>query len=155
MTRVAALLATLVLAAVSLVACSSDGNAESSATATPSETMAPAEGGSTAVDATLTEFMIDLGESSAPAGTITITATNSGTVPHELVVARTDLAADALPIGDAGVDESALDVIGEIGEFPAGETLDGSFDLEPGHYVFFCNVPGHYQAGMRTEFTVS
>ena len=28
-------------------------------------------------------------------------------------------------------------------------------DLEPGHYVLFCNLPGHYRLGMRSDFEVT
>jgi hypothetical protein len=44
----------------------------------------------------------------------------------------------------------------------AGDTCNGTFDLEPGDYVLFCNlvheeegeIENHFQLGMRTEFTV-
>jgi hypothetical protein len=52
-------------------------------------------------------------------------------------------------------------VIGEIEEFPPGETRSATFVLEAGAYVFICNVfeeeeegEAHYELGMRTAFTV-
>jgi uncharacterized cupredoxin-like copper-binding protein len=37
----------------------------------------------------------------------------------------------------------------------AGETKSGNFELTPGHYVIFCNLPGHYAKGMYGTLTVS
>ena len=81
------------------------------------------------------------------------------------MVVRTDLAPDTLPTTDEGaVDEEGdgVELIGEIEEFPVGETRTTEFDLEPGSYVLFCNVvveeegevEAHYSEGMRVGFTV-
>ena len=66
---------------------------------------------------------------------------------------------------DGAVDEEGggITVIGEIEPFAPGQTMNASFDLEPGSYVFVCNVvededgetESHYQNGMRAAFTVS
>lgn len=136
-----------------LFACSSDDSGSSptaSATAAAtSESMAD-----TAVEATLTDFAFTLSADSAPAGLVTFTAKNEGATPHELVVIKSDLAPDALPVTGGLVDESAVDFIGEIEEFPAGESQTAAFELEAGKYVLICNVAGHYQLGMHAAFTV-
>jgi uncharacterized cupredoxin-like copper-binding protein len=69
-------------------------------------------------------------------------------------VIKTDLASDALPTANAQVDEGQVDVAASIPEYAAGETKEVSVDLEPGSYVFICNVAGHYDLGMRAGFTV-
>jgi uncharacterized cupredoxin-like copper-binding protein len=143
----ALLFAVGVLSLPVLAACSSDSE---DATATE----ATRDGAETTVSATLSEFVVELGASSAPAGEITFEAENTGTLSHELVIVRSDAAPDALPLDGAVVDESAIDVIGEIPEFAAGATDAGTFKLEPGNYVVFCNVAGHYQGGMHAAFTV-
>jgi uncharacterized cupredoxin-like copper-binding protein len=123
-------------------------------------------GGGGTVDITLQEFSVLPAQDSAPAGEVTFEATNDGPDDnHELVVIRTDLAAEELPTAEDGsVDEAGegIEVIGEIEEFPPGETQSATFDLEAGNYVLICNVveehegeiEAHYSLGMRTGFTV-
>ena len=36
-----------------------------------------------------------------------------------------------------------------------GATKTITIDLKPGHYVLFCNLPGHYAAGMHQDFWVT
>ena len=44
---------------------------------------------------------------------------------------------------------------GEIPDVEAGETKSEEFELTPGKYVIFCNLPGHYAGGMYGTLTVS
>lgn len=37
----------------------------------------------------------------------------------------------------------------------AGATTTLTVNLKPGHDVFFCNLPAHYQMGMHVDVTVS
>ncbi len=122
-------------------------------------------GGGGTVEVTLQEWSVIPAEESAPAGEVTFEVENVGpNDPHELVVVKTDLAADALPTTEGKVDEEGegIEFIGEIEEFPVGETQSQAFDLEPGNYVLFCNIveeeeggeiESHYEMGMRTGFT--
>jgi hypothetical protein len=124
-------------------------------------------GGGGTVAVTLQEFSIIPDSDSAAAGEVTFEATNEGpNDPHELVVIRTDLASDALPMSEeGGVDEEGEgidEVIGEIEEFPVGETESATFALDAGSYVLICNVveeedgelESHYVEGMHTSFSV-
>jgi hypothetical protein len=121
------------------------------------------EGGGT-VAATLQEFAIAANPSSIAAGEVTFEAENIGPDDlHELVVIRTDLTPDALPTNaDGSVDEGGegVEAIGEIEEFPVGETQSMTLDLDAGSYVLICNIydadeqEAHYQEGMRLAFTV-
>jgi hypothetical protein len=127
----------------------------------------PSRGAETAVSATLQEYEIGLSATSVPSGTVTFTATNEGPdAEHELVVLRTNLAPDALPTkDDASVDEDGqgLEIVGEIPEFPPGQTGTVALPLAPGHYVLICNLvteengqlESHYAFGMRTALTVT
>lgn len=105
----------------------------------------------------LAEYAVTSTPSAVGAGSVEFTARNAGTIAHELVVIRTELAEDQLPVSEGTVDENAegIEVIGEIEEFDAGGERTASFELSAGNYVLICNVPGHYQLGMRTRFRVT
>ncbi|MEZ5063003.1 MAG: hypothetical protein R2700_16115 [Solirubrobacterales bacterium] len=78
----------------------------------------------------------------AQSGSTAIEAENVGKMPHELVLAKSDLDPAKLPTeGGGGVDEAALDIVGETGDVEPGETGTVNADLEPGSYVMFCNLP--------------
>lgn len=157
-TRFVLLFAMGALSLALLAACSSDGEDDAEATteaaATEAATEAAGEAAETTVKATLSEFAIALDNATAPAGEVTFEADNTGALPHELVVVRSDAAPDALPVEGAQVDESGLDIVGRIAEFAAGGTESGTFTLDAGTYILFCNIAGHYQGGMTTAFTV-
>ena len=88
----------------------------------------------------LSEFVVNVDSSSISDGEAEFTIENVGAFPHNLVVARTDLAAGSLPLAEAGgVDESQLDVVGGVAPFePGTESLE--LELASGNYVLFCNV---------------
>jgi uncharacterized cupredoxin-like copper-binding protein len=143
-----------------LAACSS--SASPSGSTAPDES-AGADG--TTVEVTLQEFAIVLGETSAPAGTVTFAVTNDGPdLIHEFVVIRTDLAAADLPVDDTtgAVDESGdgIEVVDELEDVEVGSTVELTVDLEAGAYVLICNIDegtpdtSHYHNGMRAAFTV-
>ena len=109
------------------------------------------------VNVELGEFTLVPDVSSVAAGDIEFVATNIGDIEHELVVLKTDLAPDALPVADGRVTESApgIDEIGEIETFAAGTTESATFALAAGNYVLICNIVDHYEAGMTAAFTVT
>ena len=105
---------------------------------------------------TLKEWSLTPDKTSVPSGGETFVATNAGTVKHELVVIKTDLAPDSLKLSGDEVDEKASgQKIGEIEEFSPGKTERATFNLQPGKYVLFCNIPDHYRQGVRTGFEVT
>ena len=109
------------------------------------------------VNVELGEFTLTPDVSSISAGDIEFVAANVGDIEHELVILKTDLAPDALPVADGRVTESAagIDEIGEIETFAAGTTESASFTLAAGNYVLICNIVDHYEAGMTAAFTVT
>jgi uncharacterized cupredoxin-like copper-binding protein len=122
-------------------------------------------GGGGTVAVTLQEFSIGTDPTSADAGEVTFEATNEGPNDiHEFVVFKTDLALTDLPTDENGAvveDGEGVELIGEIEDVEVGDTKSVTLDLEPGAYVFICNIwdeeeqEAHYQEGMRTSFTVS
>ena len=103
------------------------------------------------------DYAFGLDKSTAPAGQISFTATNSGPTNHEFVVFKTDLAPDKLPLvaDKSKVDEEGegLHHIDEIGDLNVGDSKTLTVTLEPGAYVFVCNLPAHYAQGMYVAFT--
>ena len=100
----------------------------------------------------MTEFKFLPKTLSAKAGRLRVTAKNVGKVQHEFVLIRTKRAASKLP--RKGNQASEKGAIGEIGEQKRGRSASKTFRLKKGRYVFICNVPGHYQAGMRGSLVV-
>ena len=101
------------------------------------------------------EWAFGTGVDSMPAGTVTFEMLNEGAVVHDLWVVRTDLAYDALPVeGGLAVTGGANEVIDKVLETDAGTTISLTVDLAPGSYALICNIPAHYQLGMRAPFTI-
>ncbi len=88
------------------------------------------------------------------AGTVKFGIRNSGTLVHQFDLIKTDLAPDQLPIDGATATARADVLVKQLKSIGAGVVATVSADLQPGRYVIICNVPGHYQLGMRTAFTV-
>jgi uncharacterized cupredoxin-like copper-binding protein len=93
------------------------------------------------------------------AGKHTIGYTNDGTIPHEIVMFRTDLPANDLPTeanGDVNEESPLLTNVADSGDaLAAGGTKSfTTHALAPGHYVAVCNLPGHYKLGMKLDVTV-
>lgn len=160
--RSAARVGALILGATAmfaLVACSSDDSGSdntATATATATEDAGSGDEATSTVTVTLgapSELELEVAPASVPAGTVTFEIANEGALLHEFVLIKTDSAAADLPATGGAVDESALDVIGEVADIDPG--ADGNFeaDLEAGAYLVLCNIPGHYLT-MNTAFTV-
>jgi plastocyanin len=111
------------------------------------------------------DFKVVLDRSTVTAGKIEMSAKNSGSMEHEVVVYK--LALKDLPIKpDSSVDEDqvAEDVKqGEIEHVAARSNKSGTFDLKPGTYAVFCNLETkmsdgstllHYPKGMKAELVV-
>ena len=155
------LLLALLLATVAVAACGDDDDDDAVAatpapTASPAATTAAAPAGGAVVEVSLTEFSLTPAvDAAAAAGGITFQVSNVGVVPHEFVVIRSDAAPDALPQAAGVVDESQVEVMGRIDQWPGeGETREATFSLTPGRYLLICNLVGHYQLGTTAAFTV-
>lgn len=91
-------------------------------------------------------------------GKSNFTISNFGNVPHELLVFKSPLDPSAYPTDAAG---NIKEEGGGVLLVSDGENIDpgGSqvrtIDLKPGKYVFVCNIPGHFKAGMFTVVTIS
>jgi uncharacterized cupredoxin-like copper-binding protein len=92
-----------------------------------------------------------------PAGDVTFEVTNdSKEMLHEMLVAPVADLTKPLPYvsSDFRVDEEASKDLGEVSELDPGKSGSLTINLTPGTYILFCNVAGHYMAGMWTLITV-
>jgi uncharacterized cupredoxin-like copper-binding protein len=113
----------------------------------------------TTVDATVSDFKVELSQASAVAGKIAFAVTGGGPSTHEMVAFKTDLPEDQLPVVSSTkkVDEAAATVkhfAPEAENVAKGGSKKVVLDLPVGKYVFICNVPGHYSLGMHAAFEV-
>jgi uncharacterized cupredoxin-like copper-binding protein len=101
----------------------------------------------------------------APAGQVSLRATNTGVIAHELVVLPL---APGQSLGNRTVgSDGTVDETGSLAEVSAtcaagtgeglapGSTGWTTLQLSAGRYELVCNLPGHYAAGMRAELDVS
>jgi plastocyanin len=148
--------AALVALALGLAACGDDDDdsAEPAATSTPAATATtpatpvPTEttdttdtagggGGATTLDVAADpsgQLKFEETELTAPAGEITLELTNDSAVPHNIAVD-----------GAEGVSDTIQD----------GGTAELTVTLPAGSYEYFCDVPGHREAGMVGTLTVN
>jgi uncharacterized cupredoxin-like copper-binding protein len=93
------------------------------------------------------------------AGQVTVEAANFGTIQHELLVFKSDLAPSAYPVDKDGniiEDGAGINLLSDGDNIDPNGTQTRSLDLtQPGTYLFVCNVPGHFKAGMFTVVTVT
>ena len=102
--------------------------------------------------------------SSVPAGAVSLRVTNTGAMPHEVVVLP-------IPTGQApgqriSGPDGKIDESGSLGEaaltcgngdgegIAAGATGWTTVALTPGRYELVCNIAGHYAWGMYAELDV-
>lgn len=148
--RIASLIAALALAQAAIA-----GSAHA-ATATDLTRASAITDPVTTVTATLSDSMtITLDRDTVPAGNVLFLVRNAGRLSHELVVLKTDLAANALIPNENEPGKVEEEVhMGETGDIAAGRFNGLQLTLGPGNYVLICNEVGHYMAGMRAAFTV-
>lgn len=160
---VAVPLALVAIAAMLIAGCGGGDDGTTTTTENESESAATGTGGSgggATLEIKMGDFFFAPKNATAKAGQTTIEAPNEGSVEHELVLFKTNMDAAKLPTeASGGVDEEKLDQIaeegGEVPDVEAGETKSGNFNLTPGKYVMFCNLPGHYAQGMYGTLTVT
>jgi plastocyanin len=113
---------------------SSDHAAPASTPLAPAVSAAPADASSAGrLRVGMGDYFFSPAAATATAGKLSLSAVNRGKLP-------------TLP--DGSVNEEALKSPGEIPDVAAGATKSTNLDLQPGRYVMFCNLPGHYAAGM-------
>lgn len=100
---------------------------------------------------------IETDKKTVPAGKVTFNVSNaSKETVHEMLVSPVASEDAVLPFVDNEnrVDEEKSGDLGEVSELDPGKSGSLTLDLKPGFYILFCNVPGHYMAGMWTTLQV-
>jgi uncharacterized cupredoxin-like copper-binding protein len=112
----------------------------------------------TPVNVLLEDFRVRQDAAVVPAGTVSFRIRNQGPTTHEVIVVRTDLAPDKLPLQPDGltVNEEApgIDLLDEVEGLDIDDRETLALRLAPGHYVLYCNLEGHYLGGMHEALTV-
>jgi plastocyanin len=136
--RLLLLLFTVLALALAVAACGGDDDDdEASDEPAAEDTTTHEEGAGGGTHLTLTAdpngaFSFDETELTAAAGEITIELVNDSGVPHNVEIEGQDAVSETITEGSTEV----------------------TVTLEPGEYVFFCNIPGHRQGGMEGTLTV-
>jgi uncharacterized cupredoxin-like copper-binding protein len=104
------------------------------------------------------DFRITSSSATVEAGSVVLHVHNAGPSTHEINIDRTNDAAGALPLKPDGLtvneDAPSLHRIDSIEELNLGQSGDLTVHLKPGHYVFYCNLEGHYLGGMHLSLDV-
>jgi uncharacterized cupredoxin-like copper-binding protein len=150
------LLAAALALTTGLIATGCGGDDDNATTQAQTTGEGAAEG--QALEIKMGEYFFEPKDATAKAGSVTISAPNEGKLPHELMLLKTNTDPAKLPTApDGGVAEKtheAAEKNGEIEDVAPGETKSSKFDLTPGKWVMFCNIPGHYAQGMYGSLTV-
>lgn len=105
----------------------------SAQTTTHAQTTTKSQAAEQTVQVTETEFRIALAGYKAKAGKFTFDVKNAGKIPHDLAI--------------RGGPKTKL--------IQPGATAQLVVTLKPGKYHLYCSVPGHEQAGMKVDISVS
>ena len=110
------------------------------------------------VNVDLSEFKVHLDSATAAPGEVAFSVHNGGTIVHEFVVLKTDLATNKLPLADDGTVEeegsAEIEFLDEVEDLAVGDTATLKVDLAPGRYLLVCNLPDHFKGGMVAAVTV-
>ena len=100
---------------------------------------------------------VKIDKQTVPPGKITFDVTNDAKETiHEMLISPVKDENTILPFveNENRVDEEASGDLGEVSELEPGKSGSLTLELKPGNYILFCNVPGHYMAGMWAALKV-
>jgi uncharacterized cupredoxin-like copper-binding protein len=104
------------------------------------------------------DFGVTVSPDAVAAGWVTFHVENRGPSTHELLIDRSNLEPQSLPLlrDTLQIDEHApaLVEVAALEQIRLNSTHDVRVRLTPGHYVLFCNLEGHYLGGMNVSLQV-
>jgi len=101
---------------------------------------------------------LKLEPASVKAGATTFIVTNAAvSEEHEMIVVRLKSPDQQIPLNTSKhrVDEAKLKSLGEVSDLKPGASGEMTAKLKAGTYLVFCNLKGHYEAGMAAKLTVT
>jgi uncharacterized cupredoxin-like copper-binding protein len=101
---------------------------------------------------------LKMDQSIIKAGEVVFSVHNAAmTEEHEMVLVKLKSADQKITVikGKHRIDEKQLKSLGEVAELKPGANGSLKARLSPGHYMLFCNIMGHYEAGMHGTLTVT
>lgn len=101
----------------------------------------------------LAEWLVHPKPRTVPAGNVSFEIENQGLLPHQFSVFWTDIEADEIPVVQGKADAAVARAFAATDELQPGDDDELTLVLPPGAYVLLCNLPAHYEAGMRVAFT--
>jgi len=100
------------------------------------------------------DFRIVVTPGHISAGAAELVVTNHGPDTHELIIVRSRRSQLPLRLDGVTVDEEALHAVATVeGVAPKGVGRV-RLHLAPGRYELFCNMAGHFMAGMHGDLVV-
>lgn len=100
---------------------------------------------------------ININPKVVPSGNVKFNVTNlASAFMHEVIITRVKDENAALPfIADKNMlDQEALRTLGEVAEINPSKSASLTIEMPPGKYLLYCNLPGHFMAGMWTVIEV-
>jgi len=91
-------------------------------------------------------------------GKIDLAISNIGAIPHELLVFKSNRDPSAYPTDAAGnikEEGAGVALVSDGDNIDPGGSQARTISLAPGKYLFVCNIPGHFKAGMFAVVTVA
>jgi sulfocyanin SoxE-like protein len=100
------------------------------------------------------DFRIVVEPARVPAGDVELVVGNQGPDTHELIMVRSSRLQPPLRRDGLTVDEKALHEVGAVEGLDSHRVRRVRLHLAPGRYELFCNMAGHFLAGMHAELVV-
>ena len=122
------------------------------------ETNVPEMGMGMGGDMAMAKMGVNASPKQVRPGLVTFKVTNlASKIVHEVIVARLPDGTSKLPYDETAmmVKENALQAFGSVNEIDPSRSAALTLTLKPGKYVLYCNLPGHYMAGMWTVIDVA
>ena len=122
------------------------------------DTQVPEMGMGMGKDMSMAKMGINASPRQVRPGPVTFKVTNlASKIVHEVIVARLPEGTTTLPYDEATmmVKENALQAFGSVNEIDPNRSAALTLTLKPGKYLLYCNLPGHYMAGMWTVIDVA